>query len=81
MAYEFALKGKRYQAPTFAELSAIYSGLRDAAGLGASRFPTPAIREVGFPMPGYRFSYNGRIWRNQPWTPDATPIYDNRAAA
>lgn len=25
--------------------------------------------------------HNGRIWRDEPWTPDATPIYDNRRIA
>ena len=83
MAYEFLLLGERYEAPTLAECSAIFSRIRDESLQGASEFPERVlIREVGFRLPFGRFSYNGRIWRGVgAWQPGDVPLYDNRGIA
>jgi hypothetical protein len=78
MAYEFLLRNERYEAPTLAEASAIFCRERDVNLARASNWPTVRIREIGARLPFARFSYNGRVWRDEPWTPEATPIYDNR---
>lgn len=71
-------------AGTLAELSAVYSRLRDESGEGASTFPTTTVRDSRNYTAGF-ISYNGRIWAEDPrhvrGAMTATPIYDNRLEA
>ena len=69
--------GKTIPVTDFAEASRVYSDMRDASGLGASRFRDGKIVE-GRKTIG-RVSYNGRVWRPGEWRQGEQPLYDNRA--
>lgn len=64
---------------SLADASTVYSQARDAANLGASRWPTGRVSSDAGQTIGY-VSYNGRIWSRPAgdWKPGDTPIYDNR---
>ena len=77
--FEFRLRGNLY-AGTLAECSRQYEAVRDASRAGASTFPTPKLFRSGCGKPCARFSYNGRIWPDEPWREGLVPLYDNRKA-
>lgn len=66
-------------ASDLADASAKYSEVRDASGEGASTFYDGVVMQDGKPVA--RISYNGRIWPLEDWTPDMTPLFDNRVSA
>lgn len=73
------IKGKAYEVATLEEASKLYEKLRDASGLGASRWPSGSVfegRELAATI-----SYNGRVWPPGNWTADSVPLYDNRNVA
>ena len=53
-----------------------YKKIKDAT-TRLSSTPTGTIVDIDGNVIG-RVSYNGRVWSPEPWTPDASPIYDNR---
>lgn len=55
-----------------ADASAVYSRYRDASGLGASALPDGKVY-IGGRMVA-RVSYNGNVWRPEPWQPGAQPL-------
>ncbi len=62
-------------AETAAEASAIYSGIMEASGEGASTFPDGE-------WSGNRISYNGKVWAGLgEWRPGDQPIYNPYASA
>ena len=68
----------RISVASVAEASAVYSAARDAAGLGASRWPCGVVTAQGKTI-GH-ISYNGRVWAkpSKQWSVGDLPIYDNR---
>jgi hypothetical protein len=70
--FTFTVKGKLVEAATLAECSAEYSKIREASGLGASRFPGVTIFEGGAAVA--RLSYNGKVWGPEEW-PQAALLY------
>ncbi len=80
MTYFFQMRGKRHEAESLAEISAIYSGLRDASKEGNSTFPSVTLRSTGPKKLVGHISYNGRIWAHgrKEFPADAKPLYDNR---
>jgi hypothetical protein len=57
----------------------MFCAARDASGEGTSNTPSPQIVDEAGNVIG-RISYNGRVWPDADWTPDSTPLYDNRVA-
>lgn len=78
--YSCTIRLLPYEANTLAELSAIYSGLRDASFEGASTFQTVLVYQTGRDLPLGYIAYNGRIFEGRPqtWTPSTKLLYDNR---
>lgn len=71
---------KRYQVADLAQASAMFEKARDAAmanGLEPADVPqTFIVNEHG--KKRARVSWNGRVWPIAEWTPEQTPLYDNR---
>jgi hypothetical protein len=63
------MRFKKITAATAAEASAKFCALRDASGLGASKFSDGDWQ-------GNRISYNGKVWAGLEYTPGDTPIFD-----
>ncbi len=61
MAFTFKVRGKTYSAPSIAEASALYCGLRDESGEGCSTFPMPALRGPSGPFDA-KIAYNGKVY-------------------
>jgi hypothetical protein len=76
MAFTFKLRGKTYSAETLAEVSKLYSFMRDESCEGNSKFPKPTVRGPSGIIGS--FSYNGRIWDGKPTDNNRTIVYDNR---
>jgi hypothetical protein len=68
-----------YQVATFEQASQMFCIARDKNGEGASKNPSPKIVDENGSVIGH-VSYNGRVWAGEAYVPDATPLYDNRAA-
>lgn len=68
-----------YEITSFEQASRMFCAARDKYGEGAARTPTPVIRDHAGSAIAH-VSYNGRVWPGSVWTPDATPLYDNRTA-
>lgn len=70
---------KRYQVETFKRASEMFCTVRDKAGNGSSRTPSPLIVDDAGSVIGH-VSYNGRVWAGTPqgWQVGAQPLYDNR---
>lgn len=70
---------KRYQVETFKRASEMFCAVRDKAGNGASRTPSPLIVDDVGGVIGH-VSYNGRVWPGTPqgWQAGVQPLYDNR---
>lgn len=65
--------GKTITVADFAEASRVYSEMRDAFGLGASRFRDGKIidgREIVA-----RISYNGKVWHPGEWKSGDVPLF------
>lgn len=69
----FSIRRVAFNAATLAEASAKYCAARDAAGEGASTFPSPVVYQKGKRLG--RLSYNGRIWPPGEWAADTVPLY------
>lgn len=78
--FTFNLFKKTHKAATLAEACVIYCSLRDKSGLGNSGMPKPEIFDASGARVG-RFSYNGKIWASEDYTPGEEPIYSPYAVA
>lgn len=70
---------KLYQITSYEQASCMFCAARDKYGEGSTRTPTPVILDLAGSVIAH-VSYNGRVWPGSDWTPDATPLYDNRTA-
>lgn len=70
---------RRYQVASFEQASQMFCIARDKSGEGANKVPSPKIVDESGSVIAH-VSYNGRVWAGCEWTPDATPLYDNRVA-
>lgn len=68
---------KRIQVASLADASSGFVAMRDRAGFGASRTPTPLITDADGNVVGY-VAYNGRVFPRKPseWKPGTVPLYD-----
>ncbi len=60
------------------EASALYEGLRDTSGLGASRLPEGRIYDLSDSKPQWvaHVSYNGRVWQGRRWSEGSVCLFD-----
>jgi len=68
---------KRFQIASFEEASRMFCGVRDKAGEGASRTPSPMIVDEQGAVIGH-VSYNGRVWAGASYVSGMQLLYDNR---
>lgn len=70
---------KRYQVESLKQASEMFCTVRDKAGNGASRTPSPLLVDDCGRVVDH-ISYNGRVWSGMPqdWQSGQRPLYDNR---
>ena len=66
---------RRFQIATLEEASFKFCAVRDRAGEGASRTPSPLIVDEQGTVIGH-ISYNGRVWSGATYAAGTVPLYD-----